>query len=415
MLEIPQELVDLVVQFLWDDNNALTACSLVSRRWRTPSQRQIFHRLWMTETRGHDPWLTLLNIYQHPLLNKYVKFIHIYRSTPSANIRGGFPPFPSLIDVSIQGQPASVWSGHRQPLYDTYGGKAVPNLRRLMISGLKFERIEAFITLLNDPALASFQALTLKRAGLRGNGAWRTNLGSVVVEPGIADSPSNPKLQNLTLEIESITDLTLINELLASHSTHLKSKSIRKFSFTGRIDTIRLNGQLSNTSNICEQEILHFLDHDRFTSLSELEFSGPMPADLLRPTSKILANLKRITVGYTWLLGPSSATPCSLTSLTELKQACISNLKFITLRFRVTNDHWIERTPEDHALLIDTVFSDLVSGLPYLSQMVIEYQTRDFFPGPMLETLIPNTISSGRLLTKVVDWKYQKHATTNIT
>ncbi|KAG6907063.1 hypothetical protein DXG01_010709 [Tephrocybe rancida] len=84
MSTLPQELIDVVLNFVGDDDRTLRACSLVSSSFRTTSQKHLFHSVDIYLDRAHGA----ANARLHFLLHSNPRF-RVYIQTVAIGIYGG--------------------------------------------------------------------------------------------------------------------------------------------------------------------------------------------------------------------------------------------------------------------------------------------------------------------------------------
>lgn len=100
MLDIPSELLDIVVEHLCDDKAALESCSLVSKSWSRSSRDELFHRLALVISRS-DPSLQLFfELISSPLSTYNATprclALHIDDSWSASNDQGDEPHWTSI-------------------------------------------------------------------------------------------------------------------------------------------------------------------------------------------------------------------------------------------------------------------------------------------------------------------------------
>ncbi|KAF8580214.1 hypothetical protein K439DRAFT_318939 [Ramaria rubella] len=92
---LPQELVDNIIDHLWDDLPSLQTCSLTCRSWVESAQYHIFHHVEAQITIG-DPFWALLE--SSPHIAQYVKTLAIYQRPNSPAMHSP----PDGIDTVVQ-------------------------------------------------------------------------------------------------------------------------------------------------------------------------------------------------------------------------------------------------------------------------------------------------------------------------
>lgn len=118
----PQELVDHVIDFLWEDDSTLAACSLVSTSWTRSAQLHLFRELTF---RSGDDIIVLSDFSQSsPTLCSYVRTLYLTEHDPDnhvgldpvllANILAGLPHLENLhlVGLPIFPPPFASGSGH---------------------------------------------------------------------------------------------------------------------------------------------------------------------------------------------------------------------------------------------------------------------------------------------------------------
>ncbi|KAF9055087.1 hypothetical protein BDZ89DRAFT_5457 [Hymenopellis radicata] len=139
--KIPQELVDIVLDFLDDDLPSLIACATVCRTWAHTAQAHIFSRVVLRRDDGRKPsWEHDAKIQR---IQAFCRLIsandHLAPFIHSIELRSKGPALFSTIQRNVQ----SWWL----PLKDTLG-PLIPTFTRLKRLELRYERVygwEAFL------------------------------------------------------------------------------------------------------------------------------------------------------------------------------------------------------------------------------------------------------------------------------
>ncbi|KAG6917874.1 hypothetical protein DXG01_000644 [Tephrocybe rancida] len=176
MLAVPTELVDYIIDFLYDCNPALQACSLVSRTWVQSSRLHLFRNLDLDDTDTSKAAQNSLRILRlrdllraSPLLAQYIKDLNIRHGADEATGVGilGNPNLPfiftalsSLVSLKISPLERSVFVGHIPPSLNS-SMESMSSLKVLHLNDLNFLRPQDVLRLLRSSSLVT--NLTLLR------------------------------------------------------------------------------------------------------------------------------------------------------------------------------------------------------------------------------------------------------------
>ena len=110
---LPQELVEAIIDFLYDDRSALQCCSLVARSWRTRSYFHFFHTFQVIEPQITTKFVNLLD--GNPMISAGIRELELV--LPYAESDGPIPP-RIFIDI-LQRLPSlrrlALWGIHIGP------------------------------------------------------------------------------------------------------------------------------------------------------------------------------------------------------------------------------------------------------------------------------------------------------------
>jgi len=250
--QIPQELIDRIVEELLEDEDSLCACALTSRSFQVPSQKCLFHRIELYDDKQHrNHWLAGSN----NTLNLCERLYLLFQTSPH---------LASIIKDLAIFDPGDTWLTEENSL--PFILPLLTNLEKIYISGGLWEAslcIEDMPLMLKESLCATIHSPKITHVGFQGvefssvnnilsflagcTGLKSLTLFSVDVTDEESDSDSGEPSgnQNLQCQLSSLSLFVkepvlprLVNWLTQSSSLN----HLRQFSFiaenTGQLSII---------------------------------------------------------------------------------------------------------------------------------------------------------------------------------
>ncbi|KAJ7473264.1 hypothetical protein FB451DRAFT_1248873 [Mycena latifolia] len=296
MASVPHELIGAIVDELEDDRASLKACSVVASAFCSPSQRHLFHSMWL-----HRANWQFYTVEQQAL--------HRGTSIPSGTIRRASSLLSSAPHLATYVRDLTIdlpdSADEDIPLEHVL--QAVPNLERFIISGLvvrwddlSLPLASAILGIFARPGLERLHLLNMRDvpapavmgvlASVKVLSIHHTTFTEeVVVSSESRKPPTASRLQHLILSTSLPSTYGLILAAHAPRLSHLK-KLLLRVDTNARLHAERLLSSIANT-------------------LEELELDcGELSSPFNLPH---LPNLRSVTIGI--FLGLARRLPSGLT------------------------------------------------------------------------------------------------------